>query len=145
MQIKNQIKALFLLSIFMLMSFHQVIPHAHHEHKEKKEEIAHHHSGEDHHHQDKNEENNSGDFLSYLLAIHSHTSTSSEILVLKEHSENFRFQKTEIKKKTDQEFYNVDWVLIDQESLKLKIYQSPNHYFNPYLSLLSLRGPPQLV
>ncbi len=130
----------------MLMSFHQVIPHAHHEHQEEKKEVAHHHhSDEDHHHQDKKEENKSGGFFSYLLAIHTHTTTSNEIPVLNEHSENFRFQKTEIKKKTEQDFYYADWMLTDQESLSFKIYPPPKHYFNPYLSFLSLRGPPQLV
>ncbi|CAL66095.1 secreted protein [Christiangramia forsetii KT0803] len=145
MQIKNQIKALFLLGIFMLMSFHQVIPHAHHEHQEEKKEIAHHHSGEDHHHQDKKEEGKSEGFLSFLFAMHSHTTTSNEIPVLKEHSENFRFQKTETKNKTEQKYYEEDWVLTDQESVNAINYQPPGKYFNPYLSLLSLRGPPQLV
>ncbi|PRX39452.1 hypothetical protein [Salegentibacter salegens] len=145
MQIKNQIQALFLLGVFMLMSFHQVIPHAHHEHQEEKEVAHHHQSDEDHDHQDQKDENKSESFLSYLLANHSHTTTSNEILVLKEHSENFSFQKTEIKKKNEKEFYNTGWVLIDLEAQKLKFYHPPHQYFNPYLSLLSLRGPPQLV
>ena len=144
--LKTQIKALFLLGVFMLMSFHQAIPHAHHEHKEEKKEVAHHHhSGEDHHHRDKKEENKSGGFLSFLLAIHSDTSTSNEIPVLKEHTENFRFQKTETRKKTEQKYSNEDWVWTDQESVSSKNYRPPKKYFNPYLSLLSLRGPPQLV
>jgi hypothetical protein len=144
-RINPQIKALFLLGIFMLMSFHQVIPHSHHEHQEEKKEIAHHHhSGKDHHHEEKKEKNDSGGFISYLLAIHSHTTTSNEIPVLKEQSENFRFQKTEAKKKTLQR-YNAKWVLPRQESLSFKIYYPPKSYFNPYLSLLSLRGPPRLV
>ncbi len=129
----------------MLMSFHQAMPHVHHEHQEEKKEVAHHHhSGEDHHHQDKKEENKPEGFLSYLLAIHSHTTTSNEIPVLIEHSENFRFQKTEAKKNTEQEYIHEDWVLTDQESVSSKNYHPPKKYFNPYLSILSLRGPPQL-
>jgi len=128
----------------MLMSFHQVIPHAHHEHQEKKKEIAHHHSGEDHHHEKKQEDRKDG-FLSYLLAIHSHTSSSNEIPVFKEYSEDVRVQNTEAKKNTSNKFYLENWVLADQDSSTFEIYQPPNEYFNPYLSLLSLRGPPNLV
>ncbi|MDT0646506.1 hypothetical protein RM545_07380 [Zunongwangia sp. F260] len=144
MRITPQIKSLFLLGIFMLMSFHQVIPHAHHEHQEEKKEIAHHHSGEDHHHEKKQEKKQRG-FLSYLLAIHSHTSTSNEIPVIKEYSEDLRGQKTEIKKNNSNKYYSDKWVLADQDSENPEIYQPPNEYFNPYLSLLSLRGPPELV
>ncbi|WP_081912569.1 hypothetical protein [Salegentibacter sp. Hel_I_6] len=143
MQIKNHIKALFLLGVFMLMSFHQVIPHAHHAHDEENE-VAHHHSGEDHHHE-KKQKDEQGGFLSYLLAIHSHTSTSNEIPVLKEYSENFRFKKAESKKNILQVYLVTNWVLTDQDSENFIIYQPPNEYFNPYLSLLSLRGPPDLV
>lgn len=145
--LKPQIKAFFLLGVFMLMSFHQAIPHAHHEHQEdKKEVVHHHHSGEDHHHQDKKEENKSEGFLSYLLAFHSHTTTSNEIPVLKEHSENVRFQKTETKKKAENTLYSCShWGVNDQESESSKNYQPPNNYFNPFLNLLSVRGPPQLV
>jgi len=143
-QIKNQIKALLLLGIFMLMSFHQVIPHAHHEHEQEKNEVAHQHSGEDHHHEKKKEDKRGG-FLSYLLAIHSHTSTSNEIPVIKEYSEDVRVQKSENKKKASNKYYSESWVLTDQDSENFEIYQPPNEYFNPYLSLLSLRGPPDLV
>jgi len=142
-QIKNHIKALFLLGVFMLMSFHQVIPHAHHAHDEENE-VAHHHSGEDHHHE-KKQKDEQGGFLSYLLAIHSHTSTSNEIPVLKEYSENFRFKKAESKKNILQGYLVTNWILADQDSEESIIYQPPNEYFNPYLSLLSLRGPPDLV
>jgi len=128
----------------MLMSFHQVIPHAHHEHEEEKNEVAHQHSGEDHHHE-KNKEDKRGGFLSYLLAIHSHTSNPNEIPVIKEYSEDVRVQKSENKKKASKKYYSESWVLTDQDSEKPIIYQPPNDYFNPYLSLLSLRGPPELV
>ena len=144
MQIQNQIKALFLLGIFMLMSFHQVIPHAHHEHQEENNEVAHHHSGEAHHHK-KKQEDKQGGFLSYLLAIHSHTSASNEIPVIKEYTEDVRAQKTEAKKKTSNKNYLGNWILADQDSENFENYQPPNEYFNPYLSLLSLRGPPDLV
>ncbi len=129
----------------MLMSLHQVIPHAHHEHQEEKNEVAHHHSGEDHHHHNKKKNDNSGGFFSYLLAIHSHTSTSNEIPVLKEYSENFRVQKTETKKNALVKYSSENRVFADQVSENPIIYQPPNEYFNPYLSLLSLRGPPDLV
>lgn len=128
----------------MLMSFHQVIPHAHHEHEQEKNEVAHHHSGEDHHHEKKKKDKQDG-FLSYLLAIHSHTSTSNEIPVIKEYSEDVRVQNTEAKKKASNKYYSENWVLADQDSSTFEIYQPPNEYFNPYLSLLSLRGPPDLV
>ncbi|MAG86168.1 MAG: hypothetical protein CMP12_11480 [Zunongwangia sp.] len=144
MRVTPQIKALFLLGIFMLMSFHQVIPHAHHEHQEEKKEIAHRHSGEDHHHE-KERKNKQDGFLSYLLAIHSHSGTPNEIPVFKEYSENFRVQKTETKKNTSNKYYSENWVLADQDLKTFEIYQPPNEYFNPYLSLLSLRGPPELV
>jgi hypothetical protein len=142
---KSQIKALFLLGIFMLMSLHQIIPHAHHAHGQEKKEVAHHHhSGEDHHHE-KKQEDKQGGFLSYLLAIHSHTIALNEIPVIKEYSEDVRLQKTEAKKKASNKYYSENWVLADQDSESFEIYQPPNEYFNPYLSILSLRGPPDLV
>ena len=128
----------------MLMSFHQVIPHAHHEHQEENNEVAHHHFGEAHHHE-KKQDDKQGGFLSYLLAIHSHTSASNEIPVIKEYTEDGRLQKTEAKKKTSNKNYLGNWILADQDSETFEIYQPPNEYFNPYLSLLSLRGPPDLV
>lgn len=125
------------------MSFHQVIPHAHHEHEVEKKEIAHHHQdGEEHQHHEK-EENEQRGFLSYLLALHSHSSGTSEIPVLKEHTENFGFKKTEIKKANLQnQFAFFDFS--DQEFTNPEIYHPPRKYFNPYLSFLSLRGPPAL-
>ncbi|MCX2838262.1 hypothetical protein OQ279_08860 [Salinimicrobium sp. MT39] len=145
MRTKSQIKALFLLGIFILISFHQIIPHAHHAHGQEKKEVAHHHhSGEDHHHE-KKQEDKQGSFLSYLLAIHSHTSTSNEIPVIKEYSENVGLQKIEAKKKTSNKCYSDNFVLADQDSKSFEIYQPAEKYFDPYLSFLSLRGPPHLI
>ncbi len=145
MRIELQIKASFLLGIFLLMSFHQVIPHAHHEHVGEKNEIAHHphQDGEEHQHE-KQEKEQQG-FLSYLLALHSHSSGTNEIPVLREHTENFAFEKIENEKlKLDKQFAVFDF-FADQDFSKSKIYQPPRKYFNPYLSFLSLRGPPAIA
>lgn len=126
------------------MSFHQVIPHAHHEHSNEGKEVAHHHHGdEDHHHHEKKDKEQQG-FLSYLLALHSHSSGTNEIPVLKELTENYSFKKNEIKKaKLDNQFAVFDF-FDDQEYSKSDIYHPPRKYFNPYLAFLSLRGPPAL-
>ncbi|TDN83843.1 hypothetical protein DET49_12042 [Salegentibacter sp. 24] len=126
------------------MSFHQIIPHAHHEHQKESKKIAHQHSGEDHHHERKQEDKQNG-FLSYLLAIHSHTGTSNEIPVIKESTEDFRVENKETKKNFLNKFYLENLVLADKDSKKSGIYQPPNEYFNSYLFLQSLRGPPELV
>lgn len=144
MRLKPQIKASFLLGIFLLISFHQVIPHAHHEHDQEKKEIAHHHQGdEDNHHHEKKEKKQEG-FLSYLLALHSHTSSTNEIPVLKHHTENFSFKKTETKKECLQKHHVAFDFLSVREFTRSEIYHPPKKYFNPYLSFLSLRGPPVL-
>jgi ABC-type Zn2+ transport system substrate-binding protein/surface adhesin len=143
-RLKPQIKAYFLLGIFLLTSVHQIFPHAHHEHQEEKKEIAHHHHGdEDHHHHDKKEKEQEG-FITYLLALHSHSGSTNEIPVLKDYSENYSFQKSENKKKVSENPFIGGEILIDQDSSISEIYYPPRKYFNPYLSFLSLRGPPAL-
>ncbi|WP_240096071.1 hypothetical protein [Christiangramia crocea] len=128
------------------MTFHQVIPHAHHEHQPEKREITHHHHfDEHHHHEDQKEQKENHGFLSYLLAIHSHASSSNEIPLLKNQSENFSFKKIAAKKKFAQEYTSEVWVLTMQELANPEVYHPPKHYFKPYLTILSLRGPPQLV
>ncbi|MGY5849412.1 hypothetical protein [Salegentibacter sp. F14] len=144
---RNQkIKAYFFLGIFILMSFHQVVPHSHHEHHKENNEIAHQHtSGTDHHHKNKSDQNRLDGFWSYLLAIHSHSITFNEIPVLMEHSQDLRMQKTQSKKNTLKNYYADKRALAEKDSDNFEVYHPPKKYFNPYLSLLSLRGPPQLV
>ncbi|AVR44799.1 hypothetical protein C7S20_05685 [Christiangramia fulva] len=144
MRIKPQIKASFLLGIFLLMSFHQVIPHAHHDHISKEKQVAHHHHGDENHHHHKKQEKEQEGFLSYLLALHSHGSGTSEIPVLKEHSETFSFKKVENKKLNLEGQYAVFAFLSDEQYTSSEFYRPPRKYFNPYLSFLSLRGPPAL-
>ena len=128
------------------MTFHQVVPHAHHEHQQQKKEISdHHHSDDHHHHNDDKEEKNTYDFLSYLLSIHSHVSGSNEILILKNYSGNFSFKKAKAKKNSARKYTSGICVLTELESKGPEVYHPPRHYFDPYLSFLSLRGPPQLI
>jgi hypothetical protein len=121
----------------MLMSFHQVIPHAHHEHQEENNEVAHHHSGEAHHHK-KKQEDKQGGFLSYLLAIHSHTSASNEIPVIKEYTEDVRAQKTEAKKKTSNKNYLGNWILADQDSENNNNHNSGGSNYGRFFLMLGL-------
>lgn len=121
-----------------------MIPHAHHEHEAEKKEIAHHHHGDEGHHDHGKQEKKQESFLSYLLALHSHTGSTSEIPVFKDYTENYSFQKSENKKKNTQNHFMGNVILIDQDSSILEIYHPPGKYFNPYLSFLSLRGPPAL-
>ncbi|MBZ9731356.1 hypothetical protein LB467_16830 [Salegentibacter sp. JZCK2] len=141
---KLQIKAFVLLGLFSLMLLHQIIPHLHHEHQETQDHdiTEHTHTQE---HQDEKKSKNSKDLFSILLAMHSHGGSSSEVLVVKISTELITPKKVKAEKPILQVFLQQPVLSEDPLADLIGNYQPPPKYFNPYLSYLSLRGPPQFV
>jgi hypothetical protein len=145
MQKPNKIAAFFFLGLFSLMMLHQVFPHLHHQHEDSHSHSDIAHSGEHHHHDDSSQENeeSSYGFFDLFMDVHTHTSVSSDIVVLKR---NTIEQQTKVDK-------DVAKIIINNQSHTLveyrynskpPIYQPPNIFFNSYLSSLDSRGPPSL-
>ena len=126
------------------MLLHQMIPHLHHEHEEE-----HGHGVADrahsHEHQHEKESEDPKDLFSILMAMHSHGGSSSEVPVVKNAIEYVSIKKVKFKDSAPQisSLHN-DFSEVLAADL-MRNYQPPPIYFDPYLSLLSLRGPPQLV
>ncbi len=143
-QVKLQIKAFILLGLFSLILLHQMIPHIHQEHQ-----VAHDHGSQEHthsqdHHHEKQSKNSQGLF-SILLTTHSHGGSNSEVPVVKISIEHITPKKVKAENSILQIFLHQPALSEDQVVDFIKNYQPPSKYFNPYLSHLSLRGPPQLV
>lgn len=141
---KHQIKAFILLGIFSLMLLHHMIPHLHHESQE-----AHDHGSTEHthsrDHQHEKHSTNSQDLFSVLLALHSHGGSHSEVPIVKISIEHITTKKVKSEK-------TILKVFLQQPALSeirlvdlIGNYKPPPDYFHPYLSHLSLRGPPQIV
>lgn len=141
---KPQIKASILLGLFFLVLLHQIIPHLHHEHQEEHDhKVAEHTHSHDHHH--KKETKDLKDLFSILMAMHSHGGSSSEVPVVKNAIEQVNIKKVKIRNSTPEIF---SLRLDNLEELAADLtpnYQPPSKYFDPYLSLPSLRGPPHSV
>jgi len=116
----------------------------HHEHQE-----AHDHGSTEHIHpqdgQEEKQSKNSQDLFSILLAMHSHGGSNSEVPVVKISIENITLKKVKTEKPVLQVFLQQPAISEDQLVYLIENYQPPPKYFNPYLSHLSLRGPPQFV
>lgn len=126
------------------MLLHQTIPHLHHDHAG-----THEHASLDHtHSQDHDHEKHSEtaqDLFSILLGMHSHGGSNSEVPVVKISIEQIAPNKVEAEKQLFQLYAN-HTALFEENGVDLfENYQPPSRYFNPYLSQLSLRGPPCLV
>lgn len=141
---KNQIKAFIFLGLFSLMLIHQIIPHLHHEHQEEHDHglTEHSHSHDD---QQEKQSKNSQDLFSILLAMHSHGGSNSEVPVVKISIEHITLKKVKAEKSILQISLHQPALSEDQLVELIGNYQPPLKYFNPYLSHLSLRGPPQFV
>ncbi|MEX0995865.1 MAG: hypothetical protein WDZ45_02310 [Flavobacteriaceae bacterium] len=138
----SKISAFFFLGLFSLMLLHQIFPHLHHQHEDSHSDIA--HSDEHHHHDNKQEkEEPTYGFFDLFMDVHSHSSFSSDIVVLKRNTVE---QQTIVDKNVAKTSFNIQLVfLIDYwQNSKPPVYHPPNNYFNPYLSSLDLRGPPSL-
>jgi hypothetical protein len=143
MQLAIQIKAFFFLGIFSMLLMHQVFPHLHHEQENTDHEIAqtdHGHSHEHDHDKDQDEKNG---FFSFLFSTHTHLSNSSEVLIVENTVSDYH-KKKEFFKALDKSNYLKSSFTINRVPEKSLVYQPPTFYFNPYLSHLSLRGPPAL-
>lgn len=75
MQLYNQIKGIFFLSIFMMLMLHNFLPHVHHLHKNSHATLTEHDHphGHAHHHPAQEEEEEAGGLLSLLLGNHAHS------------------------------------------------------------------------
>lgn len=142
--VKPQIKASLLLGLFSLMLLHQVIPHLHHEHEEE-----HHHGVADkahsHEHRHEKESEDPKGLFSILMAMHSHGGSSSEVPVVKNAIEYVSIKKVKTKDSAPKLISLQNAFSEDIAADLIRNYQPPPKYFDPYLSLLSLRGPPNLV
>lgn len=150
MQVKAQIKASILLGLFSLLLLHQTVPHSHHDHQEKSEhrvaKSSHGHShSHEHEHKHGQEREDSKGFFSILLAIHSHTGSSTEVPVVEEAIQHILLKKVKTESFSPQHFLPIYAFLEGMVAELNRNYQPPPKYFDSYLSLLSLRGPPQLV
>lgn len=143
MQLANQIKAFFFLGIFSMLLLHQVFPHLHHEKENAKHEIAQTDHGHSHDHDHDKDQDEKNGFFSFLFSTHTHLSNSSEVLIVENTVSDYH-NKSEISKALDKSYYLKSLFTIYREPEKSLVYQPPNLYFNPYLSNLSLRGPPAL-
>lgn len=138
------IKALFFLGLFSVLLLHQVVPHLHHQHEDShSHEVTAH--NDDHHHHDAPEKkgNSKKGFIDFFLEIHTHSTVIYDnIIVLKKTVTKQKIVKKDI---TTPISPNFRIVYIDYGDVeRLPIYQPPNVYFNPYHTLLNLRGPPTL-
>lgn len=146
MQKHLQIKALFFLGIFSMLLVHQVVPHWHHQHDGTQTEKILAQGSNDHTHEHQHDspkdENSKKSLLDLFLNVHTHSTVSNELLITRENSahqtqvkKNIPFLASEIFSLEHIEFGNID---------KPLVYHPPNNYFNPYLSIPNLRGPPTL-
>ena len=138
----NKISAVFFLGLFSLMLLHQVLPHLHHQHEDSHSAIAH---SDGHHHHDNRQEKEEpiSGFFDFFIDVHSHSSFSSDILVVKRNTVEKQSIVDKDVAKTSFDIPDVFLIGYWQNS-KPPIYHPPEKYFNPYLSFLNLRGPPSL-
>lgn len=140
MQLNTQIKAFLFLGIFSLVMLHQAVPHLHHHHEQEKA-VAETHLEHSHEHQHDKSEKDTKSVLSVLFALHTHMGNSSEVLLTKTATSDFK-QKRQYKDIKNRE---VEQVVLDAFPPAEKSYANfrpPKHYLDPYLANLFLRGPP---
>jgi hypothetical protein len=126
-----------------MLLLHQVVPHLHHQH----ENDHHHdvtHSHHDNHHQKAPEkENSKGNLFEWILESHTHSTTSTDVLVLKKPTiKKITFEKEVVIKVLPLNTINI----IKGSTLSKKwFFKPPDKLHGTYLLNLSLRGPPTLV
>jgi hypothetical protein len=142
MQKANKISAFFFLGLFSLMLLHQVFPHLHHQHEESRSHTDIADSGEHHHHDNDSEEKEEvpSGFFDFFMDVHTHSTFSSDIVVLKKNTieQQTIVDNDVVKTSNIQEYFFIGY----RQNSKPPIYQPPNNYFNSYLSSLDSRGPP---
>ncbi|MDH5475250.1 MAG: hypothetical protein OEX22_06130 [Cyclobacteriaceae bacterium] len=148
MKLIRKTASLFFLSIFSLLTLHQVLPHVHHEHEGFEDTVGHiedqHHSHENGHHHHDDEENNNQDFdfLGFLLGNHVHSISTSDIQTVK----NVVTKKVVNKNIGLNTFYELDILSPSDDCVqKFKFGWASSSFGNKiYLSTSFLRGPPAL-
>ena len=132
MQKANKIAAFFFLGLFALMVLHQAFPHLHHQHQDSHSHSDVAHTGEHHHHDNGSHEDD----------MHVHSTVSTDIIVERQIVEHRTDTNENVVKTYSgfQELYFID----KRRNNDPPLYHPPNHYFNPFLSSLDLRGPPSL-
>ncbi len=134
------------MGLFSLMILHQTIPHLHHENQEDHaHKTAEHGHSHEHQHQ-KEESKDFKNFLSVLLAMHSH-GNSIEIPVVQISYEQVSLEKNNTQNPSKGlDNFNISYSLFsDAESAKVKNYRPPPNYSKLYFKFDPLRGPPQSV
>jgi hypothetical protein len=145
MKVIRKTAPLFFLSIFSLLTLHQVLPHVHHEHEGFEDTIGHiedqHHENGHHHHGDE-QDNQDFDFLGFLLGNHVHNISTSDIQTVK----NVVIQKVVNKNDVLNTFYELDLRPPSDDGVqKSKFGRASLSSGNKvYLSTSFLRGPPAL-
>lgn len=120
---------------------HQVLPHVHHEHGSTEHlsisKTEHIHDHDQHHHHDDHDPIEGFDLLGFLFGTHAHTVQVDNFLVTKSISKRQLFAKVLA--------FNVAYEIkiLDKEPEEQKIWQHPpDPTKSPYLTWVSLRGPP---
>lgn len=126
-----------------MLMLHQVFPHLHHDRNKTNHEIAQTDHGHSHDHDHDKNEDEKDSFLSFLLATHTHLGNASEVLIVESTFSDYH-KKKEFSKALDKSYSLKSLFTAYREPEKPLVYQPPKLYFNPYLSNLSLRGPPTL-
>lgn len=135
------------MGIFSMLMLHQTLPHIHHQHEDSHShshsDVA--HSGEHHQHGDspKEKEESPYGFFGFFMDMHVHSTVSSDIVILKNHTveqQTVADKDVAVSAIDIQRFFLFD----NRQNGSPPFYQPPNTYFNPYLSNLDLRGPPDL-
>ena len=149
MQQHLKIKAFFFLSVLSMLLFHQAVPHWHHKHQEElhDHDVVHHHHydnhhNEHHHHSQPEPDDSKKGFLDWLLEMHTHTNTTTEVLVLKQST----VEKITIEKESVTAIFSsiVNLVFFEKDTSSKKWYNPPDKLKNTYYHHCTLRGPPSL-
>lgn len=148
MNIIRKIAPVLLLSVFSLTQLHAILPHVHHDHHSTGEivEFEHHHNDSHDSHDenfvhDSNDHDSSSEFIAHFFDAHSHQDVPHQHIVLTD--------ELKVQSKTKSDFTQVDFsykVTVPEKERKPIVKRFSNIYYPiPYLSSLSLRGPPSLV
>ena len=150
MQLYNQIKGIFFLSIFMMLMLHNLLPHVHHQHKNshattltEHAEHDHHHGHAHHHPAQEEEEEETGGFLSLLLGNHAHSTFHEHSVPLVK-----KLEQSEVNTQQSLAVFKPErFIFLTHSSREGKNHFVPYRYrfkSAPPLYNLSLRAPPFL-
>ena len=144
MQKNKTIKAFFFLGIFSMLLLHQIVPHWHNQHQEEHHhDVAHSHHHNHHHHEKPQKETPKKGFLDWFLEMHTHTSATTDVLVLKQTTiKKITVEKEAVVKTVSTNTINI--VVKEANTTTKKWYQPPDKLQSTYLLYISLRGPPCL-